>query len=73
MTHGPLPLGRSAMQALGDIPIHATTDMRGERTTLEVEDGMTRRMTQKSVITERALGHNLRRSESKTITVTPAP
>lgn len=44
-----------------------------ERTTFEVEDGMTRRVTEQSVMTVRALGHNLQKTESKTIAVTPAP
>lgn len=44
-----------------------------ERTTFEVEDGMTRKMTQTSVMTARALGHHLQKTESKTVTMTPAP
>jgi hypothetical protein len=34
---------------------------------------MTRRITEKTVITARALGHNLQKTENKTIAVTLAP
>lgn len=44
-----------------------------ERSTFEVEDGMTRKVTEKSVMTVRALGHNLQKTETKTITVAPTP
>ena len=44
-----------------------------ERAVLEVEDGMTRKITEKSVTTARAMGHNLQKTEDKTITVTRAP
>ena len=44
-----------------------------KRTTFEVDDGMTRKISGKSVTTVRALGHNLQRTETNTITVTPAP
>lgn len=39
----------------------------------EVEDGMTRGITEKSVTTARALGHNLQKTENRTITMTLAP
>ena len=44
-----------------------------ERSIFEVENGMTRKLTEKSVMTVRALGHNLQKTETKTITVAPAP
>jgi hypothetical protein len=44
-----------------------------DRAVFEVEDGMTRKITEKSVTTVRAMGHNLQKTEEKTITVTRAP
>jgi hypothetical protein len=44
-----------------------------ERAVFEVEDGMTRKISEKSVTTIRALGHNLSKTETRTITVTRAP
>jgi hypothetical protein len=44
-----------------------------ERTEFEVEDGMTRKVSEKSVTVVRALGHNLSKTETKTVTVTRAP
>ena len=44
-----------------------------DRAVFEVEDGMTRKITEKSVTTARAMGHNLQKTEEKTITVTRAP
>ena len=44
-----------------------------ERTMFEVEDGMTRKISGKTVTTARAMGHNLQKIENKTITVTRAP
>ena len=44
-----------------------------ERTVYEVEDGMTRKVTEKSVSTARAMGHNLQKTGDRTITVTRAP
>ncbi len=44
-----------------------------ERAVFEVEDGMTRKITEKSVTTARAMGHNLQKTEDKTITITRAP
>jgi hypothetical protein len=43
-----------------------------ERTVFDVEDGMTRKITEKSVTAARALGHSMQNTESRTITVTPA-
>lgn len=39
----------------------------------EVEGGMTRRITEKSVTVARAMGRSLEKTETRTITVTPAP
>jgi hypothetical protein len=44
-----------------------------ERTTFEVEDGMTRKITEKSVTVARVMGHSLTKTETKTVTVTAAP
>jgi hypothetical protein len=44
-----------------------------ERTMFEVEDGMTRKITENSVTTVRAMGHNLQKTEIRTIIVTRAP
>ena len=44
-----------------------------DRAVFEVEDGMTRKITEKSVTTVRAMGHNLQKIETKTFTVTRAP
>jgi hypothetical protein len=44
-----------------------------DRTVFEVEDGMTRKVAEKSVTTARAMGHNLQKTEDKVITVTRAP
>ena len=44
-----------------------------DRTVFEVEDGMTRKIEEKSVTTIRAMGHNLQKVETKTFTVTRAP
>jgi hypothetical protein len=44
-----------------------------ERAVFEVEDGMTRKITEKSVLIVRAFGHNLSKTETRTITVTRAP
>jgi hypothetical protein len=44
-----------------------------ERAVLEVEDGMTRKIAEKSVTTVRAMGHNLQKTEDRTVTVTHAP
>ncbi|MGY8677354.1 hypothetical protein Q2941_05985 [Bradyrhizobium sp. UFLA05-153] len=43
-----------------------------ERAVLEVEDGMTRKITDKSVTSARALGRSMQKTEVRTITVTPA-
>jgi hypothetical protein len=43
-----------------------------EREVFEVEDGMTRKITDKSVTTVRAMGHNLQKIETRTVTVTRA-
>lgn len=43
-----------------------------QRAVFEVEDGMTRKITDKSVTTERAMGHNLQKTEIRTITLTRA-
>ncbi len=44
-----------------------------DRTVFEVEDGMTRKVTGKTITTVRAMGHNLQKTEEKTVTVTRAP
>ena len=44
-----------------------------ERTTFEVEDGMTRKITEKSVTVARVMGHSLSKTQTKTVTVSPAP
>jgi hypothetical protein len=44
-----------------------------ERTTYEVEDGMTRKVSEKSVSRASAMGHALSKTEIKTVTVTRAP
>lgn len=44
-----------------------------ERTTFEVEEGMTRKIAKKSVTVAHLLGHSLTKTETKTVTVTPAP
>jgi hypothetical protein len=44
-----------------------------DRAVFEVEDGMTRRITGKTITTARAMGHNLQKVEEKTITVRRAP
>jgi hypothetical protein len=44
-----------------------------QREVFEVEDGMTRKISEKSVTTSGAVGHTLSKTETRTITVTPAP
>lgn len=44
-----------------------------QRAVFEVEDGMTRKLTDKSVTTIRAMGHNLQKTEIRTITLARAP
>lgn len=44
-----------------------------DRAVFEVEDGMTRKIAEKSVTTMRAMGHYLQKVETKTFTVTRAP
>jgi hypothetical protein len=44
-----------------------------ERATFEVEDGMTRRISKKSVTQVSAMGHTLIKTETRTITVARAP
>ncbi len=44
-----------------------------EREVFEVEDGMTRKITDKTVTTVRAMEHNLQKIETKTVTLTRAP
>jgi hypothetical protein len=44
-----------------------------ETTTFEVEDGMTRKITEKSVTVARVMGHSLSKNGTKTVTVTRAP
>jgi hypothetical protein len=44
-----------------------------ERVTFEVEDGMTRKVSEKSVTSASAMGKSLSKTEIKTITVSPAP
>jgi hypothetical protein len=44
-----------------------------ERTVYEVEDGMTRKISEKSVTTASAMGHTLSKNETRTVTVTRAP
>ena len=44
-----------------------------ERATFEVEDGMTRRISEKSVTQASAMGHTLSKTETRTITVARAP
>jgi hypothetical protein len=44
-----------------------------ERAVFEVEDGMTRKITERSVMIVRAMGHNLSKTETRTMTVTRAP
>ena len=44
-----------------------------ERTTFEVEGGMTRKVSEKSVTSASAMGHTLSKTETKTVTVTRAP
>jgi hypothetical protein len=39
----------------------------------EVEDGMTRKISERSVAVARAMGHNLSKTETRTVTVTRAP
>jgi hypothetical protein len=44
-----------------------------ERALFEVEDGMTRKISEKSVTTAGAVGHTLSKTEIRTITATPVP
>jgi hypothetical protein len=44
-----------------------------ERTTFEVEDGMTRKVSEKTVTLASAMGNKVSKTETKTITVSPAP
>ena len=44
-----------------------------DRAVFEVEDGMTRKVTGKTITTARAMGHNLQKTEEKIVTVTRAP
>lgn len=44
-----------------------------ERTVYEVEDGMTRKISEKSVTAAGAMGHALSKTETRTVTVTRAP
>jgi hypothetical protein len=44
-----------------------------ERATYEVEDGMTRKISEKSVTKASAMGHALSKTETRTVTVTRAP
>jgi hypothetical protein len=42
-----------------------------ERTVFEVEDGMTRKVSEKSDSFASAMGHTVSKTETRTITVTP--
>jgi hypothetical protein len=44
-----------------------------ERTIFEVEDGMTRKVSEKAVTLASAMGHQTSKTETKIITVTRAP
>jgi hypothetical protein len=44
-----------------------------ERAVFEVEGGMTRKISEKSVTAASAMGHTLSKTETRTVTVTPAP
>jgi hypothetical protein len=44
-----------------------------ERAVFEVEGGMTRKINERSVTTASAMGHTLSKTETRTVTVTPAP
>ena len=44
-----------------------------ERTEFEVEDGMTRKISEKKLTLVRVMGHDLSKTETKTVTVTRAP
>jgi hypothetical protein len=44
-----------------------------EHTTFEVEDGMTRKVSEKTVTLASAMGNKVSKTETKTITVSPAP
>jgi hypothetical protein len=44
-----------------------------EQTTFEVEEGMTRKVSEKSVTKASAMGHALSKTETRTVTVTRAP
>jgi hypothetical protein len=44
-----------------------------QRTEFEVEDGMTRKISRKTVVVVHALGQNISKTETRTVTVTPAP
>lgn len=44
-----------------------------ERVMFEVEDGMTRQLTEKSVTVVRAMGRGLDKTQISFITVSPAP
>jgi hypothetical protein len=44
-----------------------------ERTTFEVEGGMTRKVSERTLTMASAMGQKLSKTENKTITVTPAP
>ena len=81
MTEFTLSLMKKLMTASGDTTTPAQIDSMAksiklsldERAVFEVEDGMTRKFSEKSVTVAEAMGHSLSRTETRTITVTPAP
>ncbi|MBI5262348.1 MAG: hypothetical protein HY852_11095 [Bradyrhizobium sp.] len=65
--------GGGATPAQVEEIVKAMTLSLDQRAVFEVEDGITRKISEKSVTTVRALGQNLQKTENKTITVTRAP
>ena len=62
-----------AKAAVIDVIVEAMVIDLDGRTLFEVEDGITRKITETSVTTTRAMGQNASRIENKTVTVTRAP
>ena len=65
-------VGQAKAAAIDVIVEAMVIDLDG-RALFEVEDGMTRKVTGKTITTVRAMGHNLQKTEEKTVTVTRAP
>lgn len=62
-----------AKAAVIDVLVEAMVIDLDGRTRFEVEDGITRKITETSVTTTRAMGQNASRIENRTVTVTRAP